>query len=233
MSSTENHIKNIQAFNNVRNSEEKLNVIREAFKVIDKELHTTYGSLNIDLCEENLIEVRPSVYAGTIKANVGITTAEGLKRIVVSTAVSNSKPYIKNAKGLLSTVAAQLEILQGPIDLQMIEASDKSYKELKSMQAEIEMENKVTALMEAGKTYKEATEDVYDAFKIAKEITVTDTNNNPSAVIGQPKIDKITYNKAYLPESAEVGDVVNVEGRKFTITGVDTVNPDMWILEIK
>lgn len=206
----------IKAFASARVSEEKSKLYRVAFSTINSILQPSFGSLQIDLLEDGLSEVKPSTYSGYIKANVAVNTDTGIKRVVVNASVSDSNITIKNSDKLVSRVSEQLSFLKGSNENKLDEIRDKSLERIANVQAKLIEDSKISELIDNGMTVEAATNKIKGKKDSSSEYVMPESEMSHSLYSHPTEV--FSYNKSSLP-SMVVGDILRVGGYKYRIDG--------------
>lgn len=236
---TGNTFRQVEAMNKTRIAEEKSKIFRAAFILLANTLRPKFGSTEIDLASENLVEVQPSTYTGDVCANVAIYTDAGLKRVSINASVKDSKVYLKEDKeAVLNRIEAQLKDVEGSIDAYMKEVSANIDSKIKAIDDKISMDEEVSTRIEAGEDVKQAYASVYNGIrKQAKEYTAPDIDGGKQNVLGEiPSI--LHINKVSYPSNLEVGDVLNLGGNIYKIKSSSvglsgTEDGAQWVCELQ
>lgn len=209
----------VKAFDNARIAEAKSNLVRKVITAVQDMLRKDFGTVNVKLASEALAEVAPFVYSGAVGTTVGIATDTGDKEVPLNVNVEKSEVVFKNPEHLTSRIKEQLKTVKSSLERKIELNANKSKEKIKAIELRAAEDVEILKRVTAGEDLDEVTASVRNNFipKVAAEYAMGDGFVVDDAVNSIPS--HISYNKQNLPSTLKEGDVININGFKYEITG--------------
>jgi len=209
----------VKAFDNARIAEVKSNLVKKVVTAVQDMLRKDFGAVEIKLASEELAEIEPFVYSGTVGTSVNIVTETGNKEIPLSVGVEKSEVVFKNPEHLSARIREQLKTVKSSLERRIEINANKSKEKVRGIEQRATEDVEILRRVTAGEDLDEVAKEVRGNFipKAATEYSMGDGFVVDHALNNIPT--HISYNKQNLPSSLKEGDIININGFKYEITG--------------